>query len=148
MIKDKLKYFRRYIKIRPDFYRAFEFLSKQDLASLPEGKYPIDGEKLFVIVSKPAGKGVKKALLEAHRKYIDIQYVIEGNELIGIKKTSECKNPIGSFDVEKDIIFFTDKSDKYIKLKPGDFAVLFPDDAHAPLSGKTAVRKAVVKVMV
>ena len=86
-------------------------------------------------------------MLEAHRGYIDIQYVIDGADLIGIRKTSGCANPIGGYDRQKDIIFFNDKPEKYIKLKPGEFAIFFPDDAHAPLSGRAAAHKAVIKIM-
>lgn len=148
MIKDTLQNFRHFIKIKPDFNKAFEFLSRKDLANFPDGNYDITGRKLFVIFSHSKGKGVKKALLEIHRKYIDIQFIIGGKDLIGVKKTRECKNKLGSYEPDKDVMFFTDKPDKYLKLKAGDFAILFPDDAHAPLSGKTAVHKAVVKVAV
>jgi len=148
MIKDKLKNFRHFIKIRPEFYRSFEFLSRKDLPGLADGDYAIDGKKLFAILSHSQGKGVSKALLEAHRKYIDIQFVIEGKDLIGIKKTGECKSGLGSYDPEKDIIFFTDKPEKYLKLNPGEFVIFFPEDAHAPLSGKTGAHKAVIKVSI
>ena len=136
------------VMIRPDFHKAFEFLSRKDLSNIPDGKYEINGKKLFAVLSHSHGKGVKKALLETHRKYIDIQFVIEGRDLIGIAKTGECKSRVGGYDPENDIMFFNDKPGKYIKLKPGEFAVFFPDDAHAPLSGAGTVRKAVVKVAV
>jgi len=148
MIKDTLYNFRHFIKIRPDFEKAFEFLSRKDLANIPDGNYAIEGKKVFVIISHSEGKGVKKALLESHRKYIDIQYIIKGKELIGVSKTGACRNNIGKYDPEKDIIFFTDKPEKYLKVKPGEFVIFFPEDAHAPLSGKDTVNKAVVKVSV
>ena len=59
MIKDKLKNFRSFIKVRPDFYRAFEFLSQKGLTALPDGRHEIEGEKLYASVSRSKGKGVK-----------------------------------------------------------------------------------------
>ena len=148
MIKDSLHNFRHFIKIRPAFDKAFEFLSRKGLADIPDGKYAIEGDELFAVISHSQGKGVKNARLEAHRKYIDIQFVIEGKELIGISRADECKHILSDYDPEKDIMFFSDKPQKYIKLKHYDFVIFFPSDAHAPLAEKTIVHKAVIKVRV
>jgi len=148
MIKDSLHNFRHFIKIRPAFEKAFEFLSQKGLADMPDGHYDIDTDNLFAVLSHSQGKGVKNARLEAHRKYIDIQFVIDGKELIGISRTDECKHILSDYDPKKDIIFFSDKPKKYIKLKHYDFAIFFPNDAHAPLAEKGIVHKAVIKVKV
>ena len=148
MIKDTLHNFMHFIKIRPAFEKAFEFLAQKSLVDIADGNYEIDGDKLFAVLSHSQGKGVKNAKLEAHRKYIDIQFVIEGKELIGISRVDECKHVLSDYDPKKDIIFFSEKPQKYIKLKPGDFAIFFPNDAHAPLAEKGIVHKAVIKVIV
>ena len=134
--------------INKGFKKAFEFLVQNDIANMADGKHVIDGDNIFVSISNSQGKGVKNSKLEAHRKYIDIQYLVSGKELIGIKKTPDCKHVLTDYDPKKDIIFYKDVPDKFLKLKPGEFVVFFPDDAHAPLAGKTEVRKAVVKVSV
>ena len=116
MIKDSLHNFRHFIKIRPAFEKAFEFLSQKGLADFPDGNYDIDGENLFALLSHSQGKGVKNARLEAHRKYIDIQFVIEGKELIGISRADECPRVLSDYDPKKDIIFYSGKPKKFIKL--------------------------------
>jgi biofilm protein TabA len=148
MIKDSLHNFRHFIKIRPAFEKAFEYLAQKNLAEIPDGRYEIDGRNVFAIVSHSQGKGVEKAKLEAHRKYIDIQFVVEGKELIGIGRADECKHILTQYDPEKDIIFYADKPAKYIKLKPGEFVIFFPNAAHAPLAEKGIVHKVVIKVAV
>ena len=91
------------------------------------------------------------ALFEAHRKYIDIQYMISGQEKIGVCEYTKCKNNI-PYDSEKDIEFLDCENDfEYINMTPKDFLVLFPKDAHKPsisVSEKVEVRKLVVKVPV
>jgi YhcH/YjgK/YiaL family protein len=148
MIKDSLHNFRHFIKIRPAFEKAFEYLAQNNLAEIPDGHYDIDDKKIYAVISHSQGKGVKNAKLEAHTKYIDIQFVIEGKELIGISRVDECKHILSKYDEEKDIIFYSDKPQKYIKLKPGEFVIFFPNDAHAPLAEKGIVHKVVIKVAV
>jgi YhcH/YjgK/YiaL family protein len=130
------------------FQKAFKFLSRRDLASLSDGIYEIEGRNVYAVMAHCQGKGRSKAKLEAHRKYIDIQYVISGSELIGIKNTVACVDKAVDYDLSKDIIFFSDKADKYIELNPGELVILFPEDAHAPLAGKTPLHKAVIKVCI
>ncbi len=91
------------------------------------------------------------ALFEAHRKYIDIQYMVSGQEKIGVCEYTKCKTNI-PYDSEKDIEFLDCENDfEYINMTPKDFLVLFPKDAHKPsisISEKVKVRKLVVKVPV
>ena len=91
------------------------------------------------------------ALFEAHRKYIDIQYMVSGQEKIGVCDYTKCKINI-PYDSEKDIEFLDYENDfEYINMTPKDFLVLFPKDAHKPsisISEKVEVRKLVVKVPV
>ena len=129
------------------FKSAFEFLRRADLAALAPGRYPIDGDRVFALVSDSEGKGKGAAKLEVHRTYIDIQYVASGTEVIGWKPLAGCTQSQGGFDAAKDIGFFEDTVETWATLGPGSFAVFFPGDAHAPLAGAGAVRKVVIKVM-
>jgi len=148
MIQDRLENAERYYGLHPGFRVAFEFLKTQNLRELPLGRQEIDGTRLFVLVARDPGRGRAGAKLEAHRKYIDIQYVIAGDEVIGVQPTVECKAIAEPYNPARDIIFFADKVEKWISLPPGTFIVFFPEDAHAPLAGDGEVHKAVVKVAV
>lgn len=148
MIVDRLANAANYCDMHPAFEQAFAFLRRADLADLPEGRHEIDGDRLFCLISNGPGRRRDKAPLEAHRKYIDIQYVIDGADEMGWKPTSTCKISSVPYDPEKDIEFFEDAPDCWTEVPAGSFAVFFPTDAHAPLVGDDRIQKAVVKVAV
>jgi biofilm protein TabA len=147
MILDKLSESGRYATLHPAFARAFEFLSNTSLARLAPGRHEIDGDRMFVLIDHQEGRGREGARLEAHRKYIDIQYTFEGMEEIGWSPLDACRPPTGGFDAEKDIGFFADdRPATWLSVPPGLFAVFFPEDAHAPLGGRGLLKKAIVKI--
>lgn len=146
MILDAISEWRRYSAIHPAFPQAFEFLAGADLSSLPVGRLPIDGERLFVIVDDREGRGREGARLEAHRTYLDLQVTIDGAEVIGWRPLEACYHPSGRFDDERDIGLFEDLPETWMALPPGRFAVFFPTDAHAPLGGRGGLKKAILKI--
>ena len=104
MIVDTLANAARYAGMHPGFARAFQFLATTDLAALPPGRHDIDGDRLFVLIDHKDGRGEDGARLEAHRRYIDIQYTFEGDELIGWMPLTRCTSPDGPFDETKDVV--------------------------------------------
>ena len=148
MIIDRLEFAQRYCDLHPGFERAFAFLNRNDLADLPVGRHDIDGDRLFCTISKGPGRARDDAKLEAHRQYIDIQYVIAGAEEMGWKPTARCTVVDTPYDAEKDIGFFADEPETWTPVPPGSFVVFFPQDAHAPLVGTGRIHKAVLKIAV
>ena len=146
MILDTLGCADRYAALHRRFGRAFRFLSTTDLEALPTGRTDIDGDDLFVILDRKDGRGRDGARLEAHRRYIDIQYTVGGEEEIGWTPLAACICPEADFDTAKDIVFFRDRPAAWLRVPRGTFAIFFPDDAHAPLAGRGALVKAIVKV--
>jgi YhcH/YjgK/YiaL family protein len=144
MILDVLTEAGRYTSLHPAFARAFAFLASTDLASLPEGRTDIDGDRLFVILDRKDGRGHDAARLEAHRRYIDIQLTLSGAEEIGWTPLASCTAPDGTFDDSKDVGFFIGTPSTWLRVAPGSFAIFFPQDAHAPLGGRGALVKAMV----
>jgi len=138
----------RYAALHPAFARAFAFLASTDLAALETGRNPIDGDALFVIIDRKDGRGREHARLEAHRRYIDIQLTVSGEEEIGWTPLASCEAPEGAFDESKDIVFFGDAPSAWLRVPPASFAIFFPEDAHAPLGGRGALVKAIVKIAV
>lgn len=138
----------RYANCHKGLSRGFEFLQTTKLEDLPDGKLEIDGERLFAIVAHDQGRTRDGAILEAHRKYIDIQYVISGNEIIGWQPLATCKEIKQVHNPETDLAFFLDRATSWFEVAPRSFAVFFPEDAHAPLAAQGPVHKVVVKVAV
>jgi biofilm protein TabA len=148
MILDTLKNTDRYAGLHPDFATAFDFLRSPSVATLPAGRCEVLEKRVFVIVGKDKGKSRENARLEAHRKYIDIQFVVSGEEWIGWRDLKTCRETGLGYSAEKEIEFYTALPTKWFRVPPGSFAIFFPDDAHAPLAGEGPVHKVVVKVAV
>ena len=138
----------RYAALHPLFPRAFEFIRNTDLLELAPGRYPIVGEDLFAIVESVSGRSRFEAKLECHRKYIDIQLVLEGVDEMGWKPLEDCTQPVSDYSAEKDIQFFRDAPDAWIATPPGAFCIFFPEDAHAPLVSEGQIRKVIFKIAV
>jgi biofilm protein TabA len=148
VILDTLANAARYARMHSGFARAFEFLAATDLAALPPGRHEVDGDRMFVLINHEQGRGEDGARLEAHRRYIDIQYTFHGDELIGWMPLTQCTAPEGPFDEPRDVVLFADQPSTFVSVPPGSFTIFFPHDAHAPLAGLGLLKKAVVKIAV
>lgn len=149
MVIDTLDNSSLYEKLHPHFKAAFEFLRRPDTASKPDGRIELDGDKLFALVQSYATKPIQDGKLEAHKKYIDIQYVVEGEEFIGYAplKSQPVAQP---HDSAKDIAFY-DGEAWFTLIRKGMFAIFFPQDAHLPgrfTEKSSRVKKIVLKIAV
>lgn len=145
---DKKRLAEYYFRNPDRWKKAFTFLMDKDLASLNPGHYELEGKDLFVIIDEYESKDEKDTRFEAHRKYIDIQYLIFGEEKIGIE-ILESTTEIVPYDSSKDISFFKSENNNYRVASPTKFFIFFPDDAHRPSvknDGNIKVKKAVVKL--
>jgi len=127
---------------------AFRFLSRPDLATMPTGKHVID-PKAYAVIDKSASQDPKKVEFEAHRKYIDVHYMISGQVVTGFAPASTLK-VVTVYQEKDDAASYAVPAD-YVKVKlyPGDFAVFFPGGGHMPncdLDGRHDLHKVVVKV--
>lgn len=148
MIVASLPDCRIYESLHPHFRKAFDALLQTDFSRLEDGKYPIDGQRIYMTVGRYPLRRTDEAPIEVHDRFIDIQYVIEGCEGYGWKSREACREPQGAMDRERDILFFRDTPSTVFTLEPGRFAVFFPQDGHAPLIGEGEVRKCIIKVAV
>ena len=149
MIKDVLRNADLYYKISDRLKKGLEWLKSTDLAAAENGKYIIDGDNLYANIQEYRTKD--SANFEAHRKYIDIQYMIKGEEYVGVCDIEKCK-VVDVYNKETDLEFL-ETSAKYVwqTLCEGEFIILFPTDAHKPsikIDGSKTVKKVVVKVAI
>ena len=138
----------RYHGLHPLFARAFAFLRDTDLLALEPGVHVVQGEQIFAIVEASAGRTREEAKLECHRRYIDIQLVLEGVDEMGWRPLAECVEPETEYDAARDIRFYNDAPASWIATPPGTFCLFFPGDAHAPLVSNAPIHKVVVKIAV
>ncbi len=148
MIFSSLSQSSRYATLHPLFQRAFDYIRDTDLYALAPGRYNIVGDDLIAIVEHVPAKTKEMARLEAHRRYIDIQLVLEGDETMGWKPLADCLNPVSEHSEEKDIRFFHDAPASWVPVPPDHFCIFFPEDAHAPLVGSGNIKKVIFKIAV
>ena len=148
MVKDLLSLSDRYQALGPRFVRAFQYAKTTDFTSMAEGTYPLGGDDVRALVQRYTTKPASELRWEAHRKNIDLQFVLKGEEHVGVV-------PIGRlvaepYDNEKDIMWLSGDGDR-VTLRPGEFMLLWPEDAHMPamaIDTPTAVLKVVIKIAV
>ncbi len=146
MILAKLASSQAYAALHPGFSSGFDFLQRPDISQLEDGKIAIDGDRLFAIIARGMGRGMDESPLEFHRRYIDIQYVVSGAEMIGWSPLADCRAIRSKYDEATDIGFFSDHPTTWCAVPADCCAIFYPEDAHAPLAGTSPVHKVVVKV--
>lgn len=129
--------------------QVFNCLAETDLAGIEKGRYPIAGDSLFMIVDEYLTQDAKERKYEAHRKYIDLQYIVSGQELIGISKLDK-QEVLEPYDKDRDIAFFRVHDCEYRLADNSVFFIFFPNDIHQPcvsVDQNAPVRKIVFKII-
>jgi biofilm protein TabA len=152
MIIGRLEEAHEYKRLHGGFEAAFDLLRSTPFEELKPGRHEVMGEDLFLIFDESEQRGREGAKLEAHRKYIDVQFIVPKAGAIaedfGWKPTAACVETSEPYDESKDVGLFGDKPELWFNLPPGNFVIFFPSDAHAPLAGSGKVTKAVIKIAV
>lgn len=146
MVVDTVENLEKYASLNPLFAQAIAFLKSTDLKSLEVGKTILKENDLIVNVQQTAPKTKEQAKLETHHVFIDIQIPLSGVEVMGYTAAKDCKPADAPYHAEKDITFFEGLAEDYVSVKPGMFAIFFPQDGHAPGITPTGVKKVIVKV--
>ena len=150
MIADNLNNCGKYVTAHEGFTEAFDFLKKAVDKNYPEGRYEIDGDRVFAFIQSYTSK--TDSSFEAHKNYIDIQFIVSGVEVMKVADISKM-TPDCEYSVEKDIAFFKDNEKaSVLTLEAGEYGIFFPWDTHKPglcvNNSPDEVKKIVVKVHV
>ncbi len=144
----------RYAEVRKYSEEAADFMEKFNPADYADGRYDLNEEGLFVNIQSYTTNPRENQKYEAHRRYIDVQYIITGKEGFCLKDIGEMKDEdiVTPYSEESDIMFFSNKVEgEYHALTDGEFLVMPPDCAHMPgmaVEQPSPVRKMVVKIPV
>ena len=150
MVVDRIENLGMYYALLDCLPQVRQFLMDFEKEPLPDGKHVIDGERLFALIQGYETKSPEGKLPEAHRKYIDLQVVVDGRENIGWAPLAELKEETEEFSKGGDIGFYSGKIQIQVTLNKGYFALLYPEDAHMPclrVDGPENVRKIVFKIL-
>ena len=146
MVIDKIENLEKYASLNPLFSQAIEFLKSTDLNAHEIGKVKLQGDDLVVNFAQARPKTKEEAKLETHNRFIDIQIPLDGVEVMGY--TPRADLPDAEYNAEKDITFYPGLAESYLTIKPGMFAIFFPEDGHAPGVTPDGLKKVIVKVLV
>lgn len=148
MVFDTLDNAEQYYCLHPSFRQAFEFLKSNGIKGLEEGEYAIDGRNIYAMVKNYRTRMPQNGKWEAHKDYIDIQFMFEGEENMGYADIADMR----------EVEYITDKEQlilkgegQFIKMKPNSFMILFRQDAHMPcmaIDQPKPVKKVIVKVRI
>lgn len=152
MIATNLENIEQQVLMTPGIKRGIDFLRRKNISHLPEGRVDIDEERVFAIVQRYETISTEAPKFEAHRKYIDIQYMVSGEEIIGWASIERMKIT-DAYDADEDVCLGTAAQEQWtpLSLKEGQLAVFWPEDGHAPrlaVNAPLRVIKIVVKVSV
>lgn len=151
MIIDTLDNFERYLKMNSKFEKAFRFLTENKLENLDVGKHEIDGDEIYAIVQSYTTSLPDEKLWEAHKQYIDIQYIVAGRETIEWAPVDSLKI-LEVYSEEKDAAFLGEEVIwTSAQMKEGYFGVYYPEDAHKPgciFETSGPVKKIVIKIKI
>ena len=150
MIADILKNRYLYENISPRIKTALEYIASTDFSEIEPNKYELDGENIFALIQEYDSTPCEQGKWECHQKYIDIQYIAEGIEQMGVNNIEKMQVAV-EYNPEKDIAFLSGDGD-YVTFSKGAYGIFFPEDAHQPriapedVPGK--VKKVVVKIKI
>jgi YhcH/YjgK/YiaL family protein len=146
MIVDRIENAKLYEGFGHGVAEALDYLARTDLAKLPNGKQEIDGERLFAVVQRYQGKPVAEAKWEYHRKYLDLQFVVSGDELMGYAPWDD-KLPVEmAYDASKDAGLVQAKG-VMLPVSNGMFAVFAPLELHAPSLAANPAKPDIFKIV-
>jgi biofilm protein TabA len=132
--------------VPPRVRQALEYLRAANMAAVPIGRHELDGDRLFALVQEYTTRPSSECVWEAHRKYIDVQYIVHGAERMGHAPIARAGERV-PYDPERDVTLFHPGT-QFVTLTAGMLAIFGPDDVHSPgvaVDEPRAVRKVVMK---
>ncbi|MBI2331211.1 MAG: YhcH/YjgK/YiaL family protein [Chloroflexi bacterium] len=148
MIIDRIENAHLYYALHPRFKQAFDYVGQIDIYTIPVGRHEVDDDFMYVLVQEYNTKLKEEGKWEAHRRYIDLQYVVQGAEGMGYANIHHLQQ--GEYNASKDFLPLHGEGDQ-VALKSGCFVLLFPEDAHMPgmaIGEPASVKKIVLKIAV
>ena len=115
MVVDTLDNLEKYVSLNPLFADVVKFIKDNDLSKLEEGKHFLKEGNLFVNITTAHGKSEEDAVLETHRKMIDIQIPLDNDETYGYTPLADL--PEVEYNEAKDTLSTTDRNHRVYRLQ-------------------------------
>lgn len=148
MIIGKIEDCKRYFSVHPLMQAFFDYVQTHELDKLPTGKIELIRGQFYINVDEVQLKRKKNQRIEAHRKFIDIQMPLGMVETMGWRPLASLAEPDAPFDIDRDVVLYSQPAESYFDVHPGEFVVFFPEDGHAPMIGEGKQRKIIAKLKI
>lgn len=148
MIIGKIEDCKRYFSVHPLMQAFFDYVQTHELDKLPTGKIELIRGQFYINVDEVQLKRKKNQRIEAHRKFIDIQMPLGMVETMGWSPLASLAEPDAPFDIDRDVVLYSQPAESYFDVHPGEFVVFFPEDGHAPMIGEGKQRKIIAKLKI
>ena len=152
MIQTTKEQIQNYSSLNPYFPAAFAALAKMAEEGFERGRHPVDGDNIYINALEYDTHPVETALMEAHRSYIDVMWIVSGEEEIGVCPLAAMTEITQPYDAAGDAVLAKIPDGcTSLQMKPGSVCILFPEDGHAPgldSEGTCHVQKLIAKVRV
>lgn len=149
MIIAEIKDRDRYYALLPQLKTLFDFVLSHDFSGIPTGRIDVDGDKIFINVSETELKSKEEQKLEVHRRYVDVQIPLTASETVAWSPlsalTTESEAPFNETD---DFALYGEAGQNYLLVRPGQFYMMFPEDAHGPIIGEGKIKKLIGKIRI
>lgn len=147
MIYDNINNLNKYIGVIPHLEEVLSFVKDNNLNDLPFERIDIS-ENVYLVKQKYIGKDIKDAGVESHKKYIDIQIILKGKELMKYCLYNNNLKVSEEYDDSKDIMFYSEVLINQVEVSKDEFVVFFKEDIHQPgiKTGDEEINKIVVKI--
>jgi len=130
MILDRIEYMETYAHVHADLPKVLAALATMDIAKLESGRYPVTDSEAFILIQRYTSRNRAQSVWESHRKFIDVQYVVAGEELMGYQ-TIDVLSVSKPYDATSDAALYTGEG-LMIPAGAGTVALFFPQDGHMP----------------
>lgn len=145
MLVSSIKNYQEILKFFPQLDIVFDFIKNKVSYDMKDTRIEL-ANGIYAVIQTCQPKPKKEQVLEKHKKYVDLQFVISGKEKIGWKYFDDNFKVLKEYNSGNDIAFYSDIPDTFINLNEGEFAIFFPEDTHAPLCYNDTVKKCIVKI--
>jgi len=150
MILDKIENLHLYKSVNRSINTIIEFISTNNILEMKPGRYELDDKGNYFLINEYTTSNNYGDILEAHKKYLDLQFIVRGQEVINYEsKNSQLVDK--EYDEVADYLFYKKMATTQLHFNTGQFTIFFPDDLHMPaqiLNNSSEVKKIVFKVLI
>lgn len=152
MIVDTISNYKRYLGINAGIDRVLSVAALCNPETFSAGRVSLNGDRLYMNFAEYDTHDQKSGITEAHKRYIDVMYMVDGTETVYVKPAEKLGKITRAYDAADDAILAETENDcSAVRLDAGSFLILFPEEAHAPgchSDGSRHVKKIIGKVLI